>query len=458
MNNEAEIGWYSRQIEIPSEWSGKKIYIVFGASDWITTAWLERLYKQAKLLDPSRLVEDNSACNYDHVATDVNSWHVYIPGYDWKKHLDEVCANTNPGSKWNFIGGRTQGEQPLYNSECGNVWGYTGSTGDVDWSWDYHLMMNEFRSHPKICGWLYTEHHDVINEWNGYYKYDRTDKYTGLDGIVPGMSINDLHSDIYIAPSGPLCREVKPLENVELPLFASFMSDADLGDRLIIKTRLYGWDQAGNYEIFSNESQSIAYEPWSAKELAPLMVKMPAINGLAILSIITLDLTGRELHKNFTTFYISEGRSKREETIQRDGQKLSVVRFSPSSYKSQNWSQKQWNVLEGLKVNGTGSGYFEYEIEIPETISADNIEAISLVAELSAKQLFGKDRKDATLPDGDYMLGKGTNTPPGHSRQAKNYALKECATKVSPPFEGEPAPLRRGETFTILSCHKTTLR
>ena len=34
-------------------------------------------------------------------------------------------------------------------------------------------MMNEFRRHPKICGWLYTEHHDVINEWNGYYRYDR---------------------------------------------------------------------------------------------------------------------------------------------------------------------------------------------------------------------------------------------------------------------------------------------
>ena len=56
-----------------------------------------------------------------------------------------------PGSTWNFIGGRKQGDQPLFNSECGNVWGYEGSTGDVDWSWDYHIMMNEFRMHPKIC-------------------------------------------------------------------------------------------------------------------------------------------------------------------------------------------------------------------------------------------------------------------------------------------------------------------
>ena len=41
VNNEAEIGWYSRQIEIPGNWENKKIFIVFGASDWITTAWLD---------------------------------------------------------------------------------------------------------------------------------------------------------------------------------------------------------------------------------------------------------------------------------------------------------------------------------------------------------------------------------------------------------------------------------
>ena len=222
-----------------------------------TQEWVESLYKQVKAMDPTRLVEDNSACNYDHVVSDVNSWHVYIPGYEWKKHLDEVCANTYPGSKWNFTGGRTQGDQPLFNSECGNVWGYSGSTGDVDWSWDYHLMMNEFRSHPKICGWLYTEHHDVINEWNGYYKYDRSEKFTGLEDLVPGMTLRDLHSDVYISIDGPLCREVKPLESVQLPLFASFMTDADLGRDLKVRTNLYGWDYTGNEWSLPGPSISI---------------------------------------------------------------------------------------------------------------------------------------------------------------------------------------------------------
>ncbi|HUX97140.1 MAG TPA: glycoside hydrolase family 2 TIM barrel-domain containing protein [Bacteroidales bacterium] len=387
-----------------------------------TQEWVESLYRQAKVMDPTRLVEDNSACNYDHVVSDVNSWHVYIPGYEWKKHLDEVCSNTFPGSKWNFIGGRIQEEQPLFNSECGNVWGYSGSTGDVDWSWDYHLMMNEFRSHPKICGWLYTEHHDVINEWNGYYKYDRSEKYTGLEDIVPGMTLKDLHSDVYISVDGPLCREVKPFESVQLPLFASFMTDADLGTNLTVKTDLYGWDNTGNYWFLPGSSLSIQYKKWDAGVAGRINLMIPDKQGIAILTVVTVDASGRVLHRNFTTFFIGDKSFNRLDSINNEGQEMTVVRFAPSSFKSQSWSQKQWNVLNGLKVDGAGYGYFEYEIELPETISADNTETVSLIAELSAKQLFGKDRKDARLPEGDYMLGKGTNDP---SQNPNSYPMTD---------------------------------
>jgi len=175
-----------------------------------TQEWVESMWRLAKGLDPTRLVEDNSPCNNDHVVTDINSWHDYLPGWSWRERLDAICRDTFPGSKWNYIGGRTQGDQPLLNSECGNVWGYEGSTGDVDWSWDYHIMMNEFRRHPKICGWLYTEHHDVINEWNGYYRFDRSQKVTGLGGLVPGMGLQDLHGPFYISPGIDLCAAAKP--------------------------------------------------------------------------------------------------------------------------------------------------------------------------------------------------------------------------------------------------------
>ena len=37
----APIGWYSRTIEIPSGWGKQRIFLVVGASDWHTTAWLD---------------------------------------------------------------------------------------------------------------------------------------------------------------------------------------------------------------------------------------------------------------------------------------------------------------------------------------------------------------------------------------------------------------------------------
>lgn len=112
------------------------------------------------------------------------------------------------------------------NSECGNVWGYQGSTGDVDWSWDYHIMMNEFRRHPQVCGWLYTEHHDVVNEWNGYYRYDRGEKETGLEELASGMSLRDLHAPLYVSTGSELCRDAKPGERVSVPLWLSFLTDS----------------------------------------------------------------------------------------------------------------------------------------------------------------------------------------------------------------------------------------
>ena len=59
-----------------------------------TQDWVASVYRLAKQLDPTRLVEDNSPCNHDHVATDINSWHSYLPGYAWREHLDQVSQAT----------------------------------------------------------------------------------------------------------------------------------------------------------------------------------------------------------------------------------------------------------------------------------------------------------------------------------------------------------------------------
>ncbi len=101
-----------------------------------TQEWVASVYRLAKELDPTRLVEDNSPCNFDHVETDINSWHAYLPGYAWQEHLDQVTRDTFPGSKWNFIGGRTQSNQPLLNSDA-VMSGVMKERSRRDWSWDY---------------------------------------------------------------------------------------------------------------------------------------------------------------------------------------------------------------------------------------------------------------------------------------------------------------------------------
>ncbi len=376
-----------------------------------TQDWVASVYRLARQLDPTRLVEDNSPCNYDHVETDINSWHAYLPGYAWRESLDQVTKDTFAGSTWNFTGGRKQGTQPLLNSECGNVWGYDGSTGDVDWSWDYHLMMNEFRRHPKVCGWLYTEHHDVVNEWNGYYRFDRTAKFTGLDDFVPGMSLGDLHRPFYLSPGSALCREVKPGEVVEVPLFASFLTERAPGKRVVLRTELFGWDTLGRRESYHQATRPLMFESWMARELAPLKLAMPSKPALAVLALTLENEAGVVLHRNFTTFLVADGPSPRAENLQSAGSDLRVVRFAPDTFRDSKWSLKQWNVLGGLKVNGAGHGYFEYRIPWPPGLEVQKLAGASFVMEASAKQLFGKDQEGAAKQEGDFMRGKGTHDP-----------------------------------------------
>jgi hypothetical protein len=376
-----------------------------------TQDWVISMYHLAKQLDPTRLVEDDSPCNHDHTETDLNSWHDYLPGYAWRDHLDQIDRDTFPGSTWNFIGGRKQGNQPMFNSECGNVWGYEGSTGDVDWSWDYHIMMNEFRRHPKLAGWLYTEHHDVINEWNGYYRFDRSEKFTGLGSLAPGMTLNDLHSPFYLSTGSDLCRDVKPGETIEVPLFASFLTDRVPGKDVVIRAELYGWNTLGERETYQQTEWTEPFTPWMTRDLKPLKLTMPAKPALAVLDLTVTNEAGVVLHRNFTTFLVANGLSPRTEKISAHGTEFRVIRFAPATFSSQQWSQKQWNVLDGLKVDGAGHGYFEYRLPWPDGLDPKKISGASFVFEASAKQLFGKDRQGAKGNDGDFMRGKGTHDP-----------------------------------------------
>ncbi len=383
-----------------------------------TQQWVKEQFDEAKQLDQSRLIEDNSPCNYDHVKTDLNTWHAYLPGYKWSEFLDKVVDSTYAGSPWNFIGGNKQSRVPMLNSECGNVWGYWGSTGDVDWSWDYHIMINEFRKHPKIAGWLYTEHHDVINEWNGYYKYDRTEKFTGFSEFIPDMELSHLHKDVYLSTGSDLCLSVRPDGLVKVPLYLSIMTDQVPPDHFILDYELSGRDMHGKFKHIFLKSEILESLPYFNGEVTPLSVRMPETPGLYHLTLRLRDETSYIYHLNFTSFLVEE----REQNPADIGTEISSLPFSPSSFTDASWSDGQWNILDGLKVNGAGKGYFSYEVALPASLNLDEMKKVTLIFEASAKKLHGKDRPKPTELGGDYMRGMGTFDP---SRNPNSYPMTD---------------------------------
>jgi hypothetical protein len=394
-----------------------------------TLDWVESRYEMAKQLDPTRLVEDNSpCCGGGHVRTDVDTWHMYLPGWKWKQTLDEAEAKTFPGSTWNYLGGRAQDGDPMMNSECGSVWGYEGSTGDVDWSFEYHAMIDEFRRHPKVAGWLYTEHHDVVNEWNGYVRADRSAKETGLGELHPGMTLADLHAPFYVAIGAYPATAAKPGETVAVPLWASFLTDAPVSPELTLRFALVGTDDLGRSREWWRGERKVPFAPWASRALEPVAVTMPDRPGVAILRSTLEDASGRVLQRNFTSFVVGGGPPLPEEGIAAEGRRLRVLRASVAKPSAGEWSLRRWDAMEGRKQNGAGSGFFEYRLPWPKDLAKGGVAGATFLAELGAKQLFAKDRPAQAAVEGDFMRGKGTHDP---GRNPNAYPMTDTVTHPS---------------------------
>ncbi|MBA4056039.1 MAG: glycoside hydrolase family 2, partial [Marivirga sp.] len=395
-----------------------------------TQQWVASMYYLAKSLDATRLAEDNSiCCGAGHTQTDINSFHDYLPGWEWEEHLKKLTENSFEGNTFQFEKGFKQGRQPKINSECGNVWGYEGSTGDVDWSWDYHRMMNTFRKYPEIAGWLYTEHHDVINEWNGYWRFDRSNKFTGVEEIFPGMKVNDFHSTVYISAGNEICKTVNGGEKIDLPLYLSSMTDSDFG-KLKLSYKLMLTNAIGETSMISAGNKNVECKPYAQSELEPLSITMPDQAGLALLTLQLEDSKGSVVHRNFVHFEVlSENKLPKKE----------VLTVRPDAFTNASFTAKQWNVLDGLKVNGAGSGYFEYTFSLDNKTNINSIKEAYFLVEISAKELFVKDRADAKqTADLDFMLGAKAS-PSGNPNSYPMTDEKLYPSKITVTVNGETA-------------------
>ena len=346
-------------------------------------------YFKAKACDPTRLVEDNSPCNRDHVVTDVNTWHAYCAGYAWEGCVAGHCRETFVGSSANFTGGHVQDDAPMMNSECGNVWGYRGSTGDCDFTWDYHLMINAFRRHLKCGGWLYTEHHDVCNEWNGYVRFDRTPKYDGLSEFG-GITLADFHRDAAIFFAGTPGREtgefLAPGQEITIPVGVSLTTDKYAGKEMKLRTLLMYRDENGKYLPQNAElvEGTRVAKSWQCEKLWDVVFKAPPTAASGCLRM-TLSIGENDGVSNFWSFGVTNAAP------------ATVVASKAE------WSGGTTNVLGGLKLNGFGKGFFEFELAAPAQGGIFH-------AEIGAKRKNGKDCATNEKHGGiDYMLGGGAH-------------------------------------------------
>jgi hypothetical protein len=356
-------------------------------NDRDTQQWVSQMVSVIHELDPTRLVEDNSACNYDHVeTTDLNSWHFYIDNSaESRRHIEDVVAQTQPGSGFNYCPGLKQGTAPLINSEYGAV---SASGGDRDISWGFRDLTTQLRRHPKIQGYVYTELTDVEWEHNGLLNYDRTPKTFGYDAFVPGMTVADLQGADFIGYDAPPAIVAKPGQEVTVPLFVSHYSERTSAPKLRWEVRGID-DRDPQKEIsWGVHGVPITWTPYGVNTLSPISFRVGERPFVGALALRLEDERDRPIALNFVNIVVQPDRPlPRVERV--DDHKV-IVRFAPGEFARRRWSGSS-DVKAGMAW-GEGKGFFEYRLKLPETVIKAGPKTVELMFEASAKA--GRERVD----------------------------------------------------------------
>jgi hypothetical protein len=320
-----------------------------------SSGWVRSMWKLAKSLDPTRLVEDMSVVAWEHLAhyghgeTDVNSWHFYTKDYETaRRQINEVVERTYTGSTFNYVTGFQQGSQPLINSEYGGV---GALDGDIDTSWSFKFLTNELRRQPKLSGYIYTELHDVEWERNGFLNYDRTPKEFGYDPTVVNQG------DVLPIDAPPI-RRCAPGEELAMNIFSSHFSRRKRRD-VTLHWQLSGVDSLGwMEEELAAGCEPIRF-PHLRVELAKLLtVRMPTRTMLCTLWVRAYVADGTLVARNYVQFFVDGGFPAREEI---DGR--TVLRLEPHSWHAADWKHGFATREDAENRGGSygrGSGFFEW--------------------------------------------------------------------------------------------------
>ena len=342
--------------------------------------WVREMYHLAKSLDTTRLIEDNSPCLYDHVETDINSWHFYINDYDRaKEHIANVVEETYPGSAFNYAGGNVQSDAPLINSEYGGI---SAGAGDKDVSWCFKYLTNELRLHPKICGYVYTELQDIEWEHNGFMKYDRSIKAFGYDYL-------DINTLDFIGIDYPPGTTVTPGEKVKADIYASHFSHKTLTDTTL-HWQLDTMSATGDITRGSvSGSVDVPFPQYHVQNVHQLELTMPDVHpAVGTLHVWVTDGTDSVVARNFINFehFVEApvgGVSNSES--QNDSGFVSINHDPGNASKWEGFlTPNSEPISEAQLFSAEGSGYVEYEISLIEGIDLANSAEMELIFEASS--------------------------------------------------------------------------
>ncbi|HWL16657.1 MAG TPA: glycoside hydrolase family 2 TIM barrel-domain containing protein [Opitutus sp.] len=344
--------------------------------------WVHEMWKLAKSLDPTRLIEDMSVVAWEHLAayghvdTDINSWHFYIDDYDRAKtHIENVIAQTHRGSTFNFIEGYQQRDAPLINSEYGGV---GALDGDRDVSWSFKFLTNELRRHGQLSAYIFTELTDVEWEYNGLLNYDRTPKEFGY----PPTIINQ--GDVLPINAAPIAK-IAPGTALEVDVLSSHFSRRRC-EGVTLHWLYSGIDTLGT--IHPELARGRARIPFTHHrvELArQLSIVAPSQPMLCTLSVAAVLPDGQTVAGNYIQHFVRDGAlPERDE----QGNTL-ILRRGVTDWTDAEWTgghSTRDEAAQAGSCHGYGHGFFEWEF-IDEVLPIlHRAKRVRLFCEVSARR------------------------------------------------------------------------
>ena len=321
--------------------------------------WIQAMWRLAKSLDPTRLVEDMSVVAWEHLQyyghgeTDVNSWHFYTADYETAhRWIRDVVDKTYVGSSFNYVPGFQQGRQPLIASEYGGV---AALDGDIDTSWSFKFLTNELRLYGQLSAYIYTELHDVEWERNGFLNYDRTPKDFGYDPVI--VNCGDV-----LPIDAPPIRRCAPAEEVTVDIYSSHFSRVRKSD-VTLQWSLGGIDSLGwTRDDISSGSEPIAFPHLRLERAKQLTLRLPQQTMLCTLWVRAFIPDGTLVASNYIQFFVDGGCP--------DWQQLNlrtVLRLASHSWNTAEWtgsiSTREQAEAQGA-AHGEGRGFFEFKYPV----------------------------------------------------------------------------------------------